>query len=195
MTVARIRRFAASGSPGCAVLTRATQVGGSGQGAAHRFRQRHRPATGAIDPHHHHVPVRVQRGAIAADDAVADGDAGVAHLFREQFHRDVGRVGNRHPVIQLDGRQQRRDGVVDPFALPAFEPADARFLQVSEEVGIVDVLEQPDVAERLKILATPMLVKELPPPTRRIIGDLSNAQQVMTWIEPGLLHDEAAGTT
>ena len=68
------------------------------------------------------------------------------------------------------------------------------FFAVDEyELRIVDVLEQPDVAERLKILATPMLVKELPPPTRRIIGDLSNAQQVMTWIEPGLLHDETAG--
>ncbi len=62
------------------------------------------------------------------------------------------------------------------------------------EMNIVDVLEQPDVAERLKILATPMLVKELPPPSRRIIGDLSNAQQVIAWIEPGLLHEEVEGS-
>jgi len=57
------------------------------------------------------------------------------------------------------------------------------------EIKIVDILQSPEVAENLKILATPMLVKELPPPSRRIIGDLSNAQQVMAWIEPGLLHD------
>lgn len=66
-----------------------------------------------------------------------------------------------------------------------------RFFAADEyQMNIVDILEQPEEAERLKILATPMLVKELPPPSRRIVGDLSNAQQVMTWIEPGLLWKE-----
>lgn len=52
------------------------------------------------------------------------------------------------------------------------------------ELAIIDVLEQPELAEAAKILATPTLIKELPPPTRRIIGDLTDKQQVMTWIEP-----------
>lgn len=47
------------------------------------------------------------------------------------------------------------------------------------ELFIVDVLEQPNLAEDEKILATPTLVKEVPPPTRRIIGDLSDTQQVL----------------
>ena len=70
-----------------------------------------------------------------------------------------------------------------------------RFFAADEyQMNIVDVLEQPDVAERLRILATPMLVKELPPPARRIIGDLANARQVMAWIEPGLLNQESRET-
>lgn len=54
-----------------------------------------------------------------------------------------------------------------------------------EELGgqhklvIIDVLEHPDLAEAAKIVATPTLVKELPPPSRRIIGDLSNKRMVM----------------
>jgi circadian clock protein KaiB len=40
------------------------------------------------------------------------------------------------------------------------------------DVSIIDVLEQPDQAEKQKILATPTLIKVSPPPMRRIIGDL-----------------------
>jgi circadian clock protein KaiB len=47
------------------------------------------------------------------------------------------------------------------------------------ELIIIDVLERPEMAEELKILATPTLVKESPPPMRRIIGDLSNIDPAM----------------
>jgi circadian clock protein KaiB len=46
------------------------------------------------------------------------------------------------------------------------------------EVVIIDVLEQPQLAEADKILATPTLIKQFPPPVCRIIGDLSDAQKV-----------------
>jgi circadian clock protein KaiB len=44
------------------------------------------------------------------------------------------------------------------------------------ELKIIDVLDHPQLAEDEKILATPTLIKSLPPPLRRIIGDLSNAE-------------------
>ena len=44
---------------------------------------------------------------------------------------------------------------------------------------IIDVLELPQVAEQDKILATPTLIKELPPPVKRVIGDLSDKAQVL----------------
>lgn len=47
------------------------------------------------------------------------------------------------------------------------------------ELSIIDVLEQPQVAEDEKILATPTLVKELPLPLRRVIGDLSNRDKIL----------------
>jgi circadian clock protein KaiB len=42
------------------------------------------------------------------------------------------------------------------------------------ELLIIDVLRQPEIAEREKILATPTLIKSSPPPIRRIIGDLAD---------------------
>ncbi len=44
---------------------------------------------------------------------------------------------------------------------------------------IIDVLEQPQLAEDDRILATPTLIKQLPPPLRRVIGDLSDSEKVL----------------
>jgi circadian clock protein KaiB len=48
---------------------------------------------------------------------------------------------------------------------------------------VIDVLERPQLAEDEKILATPTLVKHLPPPIRRIIGDLSDLEQVLLGLD------------
>jgi circadian clock protein KaiB len=51
------------------------------------------------------------------------------------------------------------------------------------ELQIIDVLEQPQLAEDEKILATPTLIKQLPPPLRRVIGDLSDKDKVLLGLE------------
>jgi len=51
------------------------------------------------------------------------------------------------------------------------------------DLEIIDVLEQPQVAEDQRILATPTLVKHLPPPLRRVIGDLSDRDKVLFGLE------------
>jgi circadian clock protein KaiB len=51
------------------------------------------------------------------------------------------------------------------------------------ELAVIDVLERPQLAEDEKILATPMVGKELPPPIRRIIGDLSDTERVLLGLD------------
>lgn len=53
-----------------------------------------------------------------------------------------------------------------------------RDLQGRCEVEIIDVLEDPVSAEQDKILATPTLVRKIPEPVRKIIGDLSDVEKV-----------------
>ena len=48
---------------------------------------------------------------------------------------------------------------------------------------IVHILENPQLAEDEKIIATPTLVKELPPPLRRVIGDLSDTGKVLLGLD------------
>jgi len=51
------------------------------------------------------------------------------------------------------------------------------------ELHIIDVLEQPQLAEDDRILATPTLIKELPLPIRKIIGDLSETEKVLLGLD------------
>ncbi|NGZ29580.1 MAG: circadian clock protein KaiB [Magnetococcales bacterium] len=51
------------------------------------------------------------------------------------------------------------------------------------EMRVIDILEQPQLAEDEKILATPTLIKALPPPLRRIIGDLSDTERVLLGLD------------
>jgi len=51
------------------------------------------------------------------------------------------------------------------------------------ELVVIDILERPQLAEDEKILATPTVVKELPQPIRRIIGDLSDSERVLLGLD------------
>ena len=51
------------------------------------------------------------------------------------------------------------------------------------DLEVIDVLEHPQVAEDQRILATPTLVKQLPLPLRRVIGDLSDREKVLFGLE------------
>jgi circadian clock protein KaiB len=51
------------------------------------------------------------------------------------------------------------------------------------DLEIIDVLEFPELAEDERILATPTLIKSLPLPLRRVIGDLSDTEKVLLGLE------------
>ncbi len=46
-------------------------------------------------------------------------------------------------------------------------------------IEVIDLLVQPQLAEGDQILAVPTLVKKVPEPIRKIIGDLSNEEKVL----------------
>ncbi|MGF1481499.1 MAG: circadian clock protein KaiB [Cyanophyceae cyanobacterium] len=56
---------------------------------------------------------------------------------------------------------------------------------------VIDVQQNPQLAEEDKIMATPTLSKVLPPPVRKIIGDLSDRERVLIGLD--LLHKELVG--
>ena len=50
-------------------------------------------------------------------------------------------------------------------------------------IEVIDLMEQPQLAKGDQILAIPTLVRRLPQPVRKIIGDLSNANRVLVGLD------------
>jgi len=62
------------------------------------------------------------------------------------------------------------------------------------ELEVVDVFQQPLLAKDEQIIAVPTLIKRLPAPLRRIVGDLSNEHRVLVGLDlkPKMNHDQAS---
>ncbi len=48
---------------------------------------------------------------------------------------------------------------------------------------IIDILENPELAEEDGILATPTLIRTVPAPERRMVGDFSDAERVLAGMQ------------
>ena len=57
------------------------------------------------------------------------------------------------------------------------------YLQGRYELEVVDIYQQPALAQGEQIIAAPTLIKKLPFPLRRLIGDLSNTQRVLLGLD------------
>jgi circadian clock protein KaiB len=57
-------------------------------------------------------------------------------------------------------------------------------------IEVVDLVSQPHLARRDDIVVLPTLVRQLPTPIRKIIGDLSNVERVLVGLDV-LPHDDA----
>lgn len=50
------------------------------------------------------------------------------------------------------------------------------------ELTVIDIYQQPRLAREEQIIATPTLIKKLPLPLRRLIGDMSDTERFLTGI-------------
>ncbi|HWZ14193.1 MAG TPA: circadian clock KaiB family protein [Mucilaginibacter sp.] len=53
------------------------------------------------------------------------------------------------------------------------------YLKGNYELEIIDIYQQPLMAESEQIIALPLLIKKFPAPERRMIGDLSDTEKVL----------------
>jgi circadian clock protein KaiB len=57
------------------------------------------------------------------------------------------------------------------------------YLEGRYQIQVVDLLKNPQLASGDQILAVPTLVRRLPEPIRKIIGDLSNTERVLIGLD------------
>jgi circadian clock protein KaiB len=58
-----------------------------------------------------------------------------------------------------------------------------QFLKGKYQIEVIDLLKNPQLAEGDQILAIPTLVRKVPEPIRKIIGDLSNQERVLVGLD------------
>ena len=63
-----------------------------------------------------------------------------------------------------------------PVPVKLDEPLD-------REIEIVDLLQKPQLARGDQIVAIPTLVRKLPEPIRKIVGDLSNTEKTLVGLQ------------
>jgi circadian clock protein KaiB len=73
-----------------------------------------------------------------------------------------------------------------PKSLTAFanlKKICAEYLEHQYRIEVIDLLENPQLGRGDQILAIPTLVRNLPQPIKKIIGDLSNTEKVLVGLD------------
>ena len=101
------------------------------------------------------------------------------------------RSANGHPS-RLDGEDPGRWNLrlyvagQTPRSLSAFKNLKdicEQYLKDKYHIEVIDLMENPKLARGDQILAVPTLVRKLPQPIRKIIGDLSNTDRVLVGLD------------
>jgi circadian clock protein KaiB len=93
--------------------------------------------------------------------------------------------GDDGPSVEPDGGHYLLRLFVSGMT-PRSTVAIARIKAICEEhlngrydLEVIDIYQQPDAAKSDQIVATPTLIKKLPVPLRRLVGDLSDKRRVL----------------
>jgi circadian clock protein KaiB len=75
---------------------------------------------------------------------------------------------------------------ITPNSLKAIENIKAicrDHLEGRFELEVIDIYKRPDLAREAQIIAAPTLIKKLPLPLRRFIGDLSDMEKILAGLD------------
>jgi circadian clock protein KaiB len=93
-----------------------------------------------------------------------------------------GADGNIPPVLELRlyvaGQTPRSLAAFANLTRLCEEHLDGRY-----RIEVIDLLEDPRLAEGDQIIAVPTLVRRLPPPMKKVIGDLSNSERTLVGLD------------
>jgi circadian clock protein KaiB len=69
------------------------------------------------------------------------------------------------------------------FAITNLKKICEEYLEGRYELEVIDLYQHPGLAKGEQIIAAPTLIKKLPPPFRRIIGDMSDKEKVLLGLD------------
>ena len=98
----------------------------------------------------------------------------------ENLDQAASRPSSEHYVLRLyvTGMTPRSTRAVENVRAICEEHLQGRY-----DLEVIDIYQQPILAKGEKIIAAPTLIKRLPLPLRRVIGDLSSTERVLLGLD------------
>lgn len=87
-------------------------------------------------------------------------------------HQEAGKVWNLRLFVAGDSPKSR-------LAVQNLERLCERHLAGRYTIEVIDLIKRPELAKAYQILAIPTLVREVPEPIKRVIGDLSDESKAL----------------
>ena len=106
--------------------------------------------------------------------------SGESHLTRTQFEHALAelRDGSYRLTLFVNGASDSSAQAIANVRHICETHLSGRY-----ELGIVDLNQEPQLAARHRVLATPTLVKDYPPPTRMLVGDMSDHPRILVALD------------
>jgi circadian clock protein KaiB len=104
----------------------------------------------------------VSTGSVIDADVNAAAAAGVDYVLR----------------LYVSGQTPRSVLAIENMRRICTEYLDQRY-----SLEIIDIYQHPEACQQQQLIAAPTLIKVLPQPLRRIIGDLSNTEKVLVGLD------------
>lgn len=99
---------------------------------------------------------------------------------REEYEKLISERSQEHYVLRLyiTGMTQRSTQAIARIKAVCEEHLKGRY-----SLEVVDIYRNPELAEGEQIIAAPTLIKALPLPLGRLVGDLSNEKRVLVGLD------------
>jgi circadian clock protein KaiB len=101
---------------------------------------------------------------------------------RKKPARAAGKVSRKRKMYSLrlyvTGQTPRSAASIRNIREVCGEYLEGRF-----ELQVIDLYQRPELAREAQVIAAPTLIKKLPLPLRRLVGDLSNRNEVLLGLD------------
>jgi circadian clock protein KaiB len=98
----------------------------------------------------------------------------------EEYEKASQTRGKEKYILRLyvSGMTSKSTNAIENVTKICEESLEGRY-----ELDVIDIRENPKIAKTENIVASPTLIKKLPPPLRGIIGDMLNKQQILVGLD------------
>ena len=97
-----------------------------------------------------------------------------------EFEKSIESTRNQKYVLRLyvTGMTSRSTNAIENINRICEENLKGRY-----ELEVIDIFQDPEYANKEEIIAVPTLIKKLPLPLRRFIGDMSNEERILVGLD------------